>query len=798
MLEVLTNVLATHDLRLVLLAAVICAFGAATTISICARATRSDRRALWFVLLSICAGATVWATHFIAMLAYHRSMTMRFDPLLTTLSLVFGVLIMGAGFFLAIRRNQLQSARIAAGTMVGLGVVVLHYVGMAAVRMPGAFTYSAGAVTASIAFSVLFGGCALNVTFGPQSRHSRPAGALLLVLMIVLLHFTAMGATHLHHDMAAVSSGGGISRAVLATAVSIASLSVLLIGMTGAIIDQRVSARLATEAMRFRTLAEGAFEGLVVSRGGVIVDANAAARRIFGFADNARDQEIADLMKIPAIPDSESAFMDADAAFEVDMQRADGSWFPAEVCRRGILLPDGNQGEMFAVRDVSARKASEARIAHLALHDHLTDLPNRRFFMELANKAASQSIRSHERFALFALDLDDFKQVNDTHGHAAGDEVIRIAAERIAETMRDTDVAARFGGDEFALLESRASQPSHTIALAERLLHSLQAPISLSYGEVAITASIGIAFFPDDGVTVEDLMRNADTAMYRAKADGKATIRFFEPHMDAALVARRKLESRLRLAVASNAFTVVYQPIVDSVSRIPLGFEALVRWPDAELGMVMPTEFIPVAEETGLIIHLGEQVLRQACRNAMEWPSHLHVAVNLSAVQFRRKGLIEMVESALAESGLPGERLQLEVTETLLMDNRQDALKLLNELRNLGVRISMDDFGTGYSSLSYLQAFPFDKIKIDRVFVSNLASNEQNASIVRAVAAMGRSLRMRVVAEGVETNAEAEILLGLDCDEIQGYLIARPMAQSDVRGFLDAVVGPKEVVALAS
>jgi EAL domain-containing protein (putative c-di-GMP-specific phosphodiesterase class I) len=257
--------------------------------------------------------------------------------------------------------------------------------------------------------------------------------------------------------------------------------------------------------------------------------------------------------------------------------------------------------------------------------------------------------------------------------------------------------------------------------------------------------------------------------------------------MDAALVARRKLESRLRLAVASNAFTVVYQPIVDSVSRIPLGFEALVRWPDAELGMVMPTEFIPVAEETGLIIHLGEQVLRQACRDAMEWPSHLHVAVNLSAVQFRRKGLIEMVESALAESGLPGERLQLEVTETLLMDNRQDALKLLNELRNLGVRISMDDFGTGYSSLSYLQAFPFDKIKIDRVFVSNLASNEQNASIVRAVAAMGRSLRMRVVAEGVETNAEAEILLGLDCDEIQGYLIARPMAQSDVRGFLDAV-----------
>ena len=795
MFGVLSNVLENHDQRLVLLAAVICAFGAFATVNVSARATRTDRPVLWFWLLSICAGATVWATHFIAMLAYRRNVDVTFDPLLTSLSFIFGVVIMGAGFFYAIRHSSARPARVTAGVVVGPGVVILHYIGMAAVRMPGTLTYTPGAVTASVAFSVLFGAAALDATFGQQARPTRHAGALLLILMTVSLHFTAMGATHMQHDAHVAVVGGGISRSMLAAAVAIASISVLVIGMTGAFVDQRVSARLAVEAVRFRTLAEGAFEGLVVHRSGSIVDANAAARRMFGLPPEAPNQAIAGLMDITALENAPSCDVDIDATFEIELRRADGSRFPAEVCRRSIMFPDGTQGEMSAVRDLTARKASEARIAHLALHDPLTDLANRRFFVEMANKAAAQAQRSHERFALLALDIDDFKQVNDTHGHGAGDEVIRICAQRISQTMRDADVAARFGGDEFAVLEMRASQPSQTIALAERLLAALQAPVPRAYGEVAVTVSIGIAFFPDDGVTVDDLMRNADTAMYRAKADGKAAIRFFEPHMDAALVARRTLEARLRRAVSDSAFTVAYQPIVESESRAPLGFEALVRWPDPELGMVMPSDFIPVAEETGLIVQLGEQVMRQACRDAMQWPSHLHVAVNLSAVQFKRKGLVEMVQSSLAESGLPGNRLQLEVTETLLMDNRQDALRLLNELKGLGVRISMDDFGTGYSSLSYLQCFPFDKIKIDRVFVSDLATNPQNASIVRAVAAMGRSLQMRVVAEGVETNAEADILRGLDCDEIQGYLIARPMAQGDVGGFLAGVGGMHAAVA---
>ncbi|MCW5623886.1 MAG: EAL domain-containing protein, partial [Burkholderiales bacterium] len=481
---------------------------------------------------------------------------------------------------------------------------------------------------------------------------------------------------------------------------------------------------------------------------------------------------------------------------EMLLPRPDGSRFPAEVCRRRMLLADGTDGELLAIRDLTARKESEARIEHLALHDPLTDLPNRRLFMELASKAISHAYRVKERFAILTVDLDGFKLVNDVHGHAAGDELLKVVAERIATTLREADVVARFGGDEFAILQSFASQPKQAMTLAERLIEALQAPIRVADAEVTISASIGVALFPEDGQTIEDLLRNADTAMYLAKADGKATCRFFEAQMDAALEARRRLEARLRQAVANDKLQVAYQPLVDSESHAPLGFEALVRWHDDEFGPVSPADFIPVAEETGLIIAIGEFVLRRACHEAAKWSQPLRVAVNLSAVQFRRKGLVDMVRTALEDSGLPGDRLELEVTESLLIDNRDEALRILTTLKELGVRIAMDDFGTGYSSLSYLQSFPFDKIKIDRVFVSDLQANSQNASIVQAVASMGRSLHMRVVAEGVETTAQAVLLKDLDCDELQGYLIARPMPAAGVEEFLSASTRPQPVPVL--
>jgi diguanylate cyclase (GGDEF)-like protein/PAS domain S-box-containing protein len=773
-----------HDPLLVLLAAVICAFGAISTMNVSSRAMDSKRPSPWMLLVALCAGCTVWATHFIAMVAYRQDVVTTYDAGLTALSFACGVVIMGLGFLVAIRGAQSSAARLLGGSVVGGGVIALHYVGMAALRIPGGFSLTPALVGASMVLSVLFGAAALWVAFHPDRGH-RMAGALLMVVTIVSLHFVAMGAVHAHPVMpGSLLVESGISRSMMTVIVSMAPISVLLIGLLGAVIDQRVSRRLAAEADRFRTLADGAFEGLVVHRGGAIVDANVAARRLFGLLDNEPNQSIAPWLLAALDPSRATAALDTEVV-EITIKRRDGTRFPAELCRRRMLLSDGEDGELCAIRDLTARKESEARIAHLALHDPLTELPNRRFFLELASKAVAHSQRTDEGFALLALDLDDFKHVNDTHGHAAGDELIRILTRRIVSTLRDSDVAARFGGDEFAILQTNVTEASPTMALAERLLEALRAPVQLDYGEITISVSIGIAHYPTDGRTVEELLRNADTAMYRAKSDGKATIRFFEPHMDAALVRRRALERGLGRAVSEKRLRVAYQPIVESGSRRPIGFEALVRWHDPEFGEVTPSDFIPVAEGTGLIVPIAEFVLQEACMAAVHWPSHLRVAVNLSAVQFRRKGLVETVRRTLEESGLPGDRLELEVTETLLMDNRQEALRTLNELKELGVHVSMDDFGTGYSALSYLQCFPFDKIKIDRCFVTDLARNPQNASIVRAVAAMGRSLKMRVVAEGVETDHEAEMLKGLDCDEMQGYLIARPMDASDVQAFLE-------------
>lgn len=784
-MRILDSLLHHHDFGLVLLAACICAFGVIATMSVVARAEQAQRATQWIALVSVCAGATVWATHFIAMLAYRADIAATYAPGLTIASFVVGTAVMGAGFLLAIRRRTSRTARTAGGALLGVGVVALHYTGMAALRMPGTLHFDADLVALSVLCSALFGAAALRIGVGATRPQARLGGAALMVAMIVTLHFVGMGAVHLDVGAAAGRSGGGVTRTILAVAASISTVSVLFIGIAGVLVDQRVSHRLAAEADRFRALANGAFEGLIVHVDGIIVDANPAARAMLGLPEHDGGTSIGhwyaiapDLAGQPAAPAA-----DGDASERL-LWRADGSRFPAEICRRTMRLPDGSVGEICAIRDLTARKEAEAHIAHLALHDPLTELPNRRFFIELASKAVSHAQRSGEGFALIAVDVDDFKRVNDVHGHAAGDALISVIARRIAATVREVDVAARFGGDEFVILQAAAGQPKQAIALAERLLDVLPAPIRLEAAEVTVSVSIGVALYPEDGETVDALLRNADVAMYRAKADGKATCRFFEAQMDAALMARRTLENGLRRAVAEERLCVVYQPIVDSATRRPLGFEALVRWPDAGLGIVMPGDFIPVAEDTGLIVPIGRFVLRQACRDAMDWPAPLRVAVNLSAVQFRRKGLVDMVREALAESGLPGDRLELEVTETLLLDNRMEALRTLTELKTLGVRIAMDDFGTGYSSLSYLHSFPFDKIKIDRVFLDGLPGDSQNAAIVRAVAALGRSLHMTVVAEGVETELQAEMLQGIDCDELQGFLIARPMAASAVGRFL--------------
>ncbi|MEQ9125305.1 MAG: EAL domain-containing protein, partial [Alphaproteobacteria bacterium] len=565
--------------------------------------------------------------------------------------------------------------------------------------------------------------------------------------------------------------------------VTLATLAILAVAIVISFVDRRMASQMAADAARFQTLADGAFEGVVIHRDGVILDSNPAFKAMFGACADCASARLTDFVESAALAAAEA---DPNTPIETTLRRGAGESFQAEISGRSIQLRDGSPGRLLAIRDVSARKKAEARLNHLALHDQLTDLPNRRLFIELANKEIAHAKRHGRQFAVHALDLDGFKLVNDMHGHEAGDALLGEISRRLAACLRDEDVVARFGGDEFAIIEMGTRQPSDAAIVAERVLDAIRQPIALPDAEAVISGSIGVAVYPDDGETIEALLRNADTAMYRAKADGKGVFKFFEAEMDAALVTRRKLENRLRRAIAEERLEVFYQPLVASVTQEPLGFEALLRWRDEELGHVSPGEFIPVAEETGLIIPLGDFVLRRATADAAAWPDGLRVAVNLSAVQFKRPGLVQTVKNALAASGLPGSRLDLEITESILIDNREQVLTTLRQLKEMGIRISLDDFGTGYSSLRYLQSFPFEKITIDRVFVSDLQESHSNSSIIQAVVAMGQSLSMKVVAEGVETAEQAELLGVLHCDELQGFHIARPMAAADIPSFLSS------------
>ena len=446
-------------------------------------------------------------------------------------------------------------------------------------------------------------------------------------------------------------------------------------------------------------------------------------------------------------------------------------------------MKDG--GSVMLVEDITERRSAEAKINHLARYDALTGLPNRTFFHDQMDLTLAKIRRSKDSCAVLFIDLDQFKQINDTMGHPFGDELLCAVAERLRGIARDSDVVARFGGDEFVVLQSPIKRPEEAASLARRVVEVLSETFDIDRHQVVIGASIGIAVAPQDGIDTDLLLKNADMALYRTKSEGRGTWRFFEREMDVKAQARRSLEIDLRNALATDAFKVYYQPLFNLRTKRISTCEALLRWPHPERGMISPAEFIPIAEEMGLIVEIGNRVLRRACAECTQWPKAVRVAVNLSPIQFRRGNVTEVIREALEATGLSANRLEIEITESVLVQDTEATRAVLQELRDLGVRISLDDFGTGYSSLSYLHSFPLHKVKIDRSFLQGITTSERSLTLLHGVARLSAELGMSVTVEGVETDEElALVMREPSIDEAQGFLFSPAIPGTTIRKLL--------------
>ena len=544
----------------------------------------------------------------------------------------------------------------------------------------------------------------------------------------------------------------------------------------------------ADPVRRLATYFDGLDQGVIaIDRRGRVVVATAPARAILsglGFTATTGSSG-RDLLRILAAITG-SGLRDGFAMLRRARAEEGPQAFETVTAGRTIALRihpvDG--GWTVALEDMTEVRAREANSAELARIDPLTGLANRLMLRERLSASLDRLNRYGEPCAVLLLDLDRFKPINDTLGHAVGDALLEKVADRLRSAVRSADTVARIGGDEFVVIQAGAARQEDVTILARRLVDLIGRTYIIDGQLLTIGVSVGAALAPKDGTDAERLLKHADLALYRAKLDGRATFRFFEPEMDVRMQARRRLELDIRQALARREFVLHYQPQLNLKNQSVTGCEALLRWKHPERGTVSPADFIPLAEEVGLIVPIGEWVVRQACRDAALWPDTVSVAVNVSPAQFKSERLVDMIVSALATSGLPPRRLEVEITEGVLLQNNDHTLDTLHRLRKLGVRVSMDDFGTGYSSLSYLRSFPFDKIKIDRSFVKDIATAPDGDAIIRAIAGLGRSLGMTTVAEGVETEEQMRRIQAEGCTDVQGYLISRPVPLDDLMRLL--------------
>ena len=811
--------LTAHDPRFVGLAALVCLVAANACMGLLRHARHATGRTnlLWVGVAALAVGLGIWATHFIGMLALRPGFALSYDLLLTAASLLIAITICGLGIAIATRSLNVTD-HFLGGAVVGIAISCMHYTGMAALVLGGEIGWNTGLIATSVIAGLVLGG----LSFVAAMKGRMLTGAVLLTLAICGMHFTAMAAADMSRCVA-LAGQGDFDSAWLSAGVALISLLVLGAALGSVMLDEADRRRTLAEERRRQADAERLSEvttllelatthmaqGLsLFDQGGYLQFHNQRAAQLIGSLGNSgasllgrhfRDLSLAIQGGLRGIPPA--ARREAEQRVEgliAGIERGEITDYLRTMddgrIVRFVHSPIAGGGWVTTLDDVTEEQRSQAAIAHLAYHDSLTNLLNRAAFNERLDQALARASQSQESFAVIAIDLDRFKDINDSHGHIVGDQVLKALARRLGSGLKEDETVARLGGDEFAALKIFSTMDSLREFLA-RIEKAVFSRIETDAGTLNSAASIGVAIYPHDGGDRSRLLNNADLAMYRAKSEFEHRVCYYERDMDEYARQRRAMATDLWDAIGNNALFLVYQVQKSVATDQITGYEVLLRWNRPGHGLVPPSEFIPVAEECGAISAIGTWVLRTACRNAASWPEPRKIAVNVSGVQLGQLELIETVRTILLETGLSPSLLELEVTETSIIADKPRALHILRQIKAMGVSIAIDDFGTGYSSLDTLRSFPFDKIKIDRSFMAEVDVNEQSRAIVRAILALGSSLSVPVLAEGVETLAQLDVLRLEGCSEAQGYLLGHPgvIDGSGAKG-----AAPRQLVAAVS
>jgi diguanylate cyclase (GGDEF)-like protein/PAS domain S-box-containing protein len=792
------------------------------------RDSSGEESLAWMLAGGTTLGLAIWSMHFIGMLAFHLPTPLSYDLNQTLLSAMPAIAAALLGF-LVLRSPSIGPKRILwAGIAMGIGISAMHYTGMAALQMSPPITYSPPIFALSILIAIVAAWGALLMMYRGDRISLPPLlqlalGSLVMGLAISGMHYTAMLGMQVQPGSVCLAGPSRIDRDLLAIMVSSISTLWFIGGILAALFHRHIMrlnhtakaiARAMTRDLReseekLRAVIDASADCIItVNAEGNITEFNRAAEEVFGYRSaDVIGRNLADVIIPPAYRERHHAGMKSfletgesrilGKRLELTSIRSDGTEFPVELTitrlnREGPPLMTG------FLRDITDRKKTEREIHHLAFFDALTRLPNRRLLHDRLQHALNACARNRSTGAVLFIDLDNFKTLNDTRGHAMGDLLLIEVAERLQTCIRTNDTVTRLGGDEFVVvLENLKEDPTQAAIEAElvgdKICQTLSQPYFLVDLEYHNTCSIGIGLFHDASVTVDELLKRADTAMYESKRSGRNTVRFFDPVMQAALENRAGLETDLRRALKERQFILHFQPQVDDSYRT-ISAEVLLRWQHPVLGLVPPAEFIPIAEESGLILPIGEWVLESACMQLKAWETSpvahdIALAVNVSARQFRHPDFVDQVRRVLKITQANPQKLKIELTESLVLDNVEDSVRKMEELRHSGIRFSMDDFGTGHSSLTYLKRLPLSQLKIDQSFVRDIAEDANDSVIVQTIIGMARNLGLSVIAEGVETSEQLGHLQNYGCPAFQGYFFGKPVPVEDFTKLLEKGIG---------